>query len=356
MGKRNSQLQELTVVAQNDYLTIVDTSAGQSKRVSVKTLVGNVDLGWVATGEAWTFSSWSSATRTGVATVPSDATAKYTPGMRVRFSQTTGGTKYALITAVTSTTVTLFFPVGTTFVNETITSPVYSSIKAPYGFNADPAQWMLEVTSTSNATITTSDPTWANNGGISLAIPVGAWLLTGVGSAVSGIGSGVTRIGIALSTSTSTTSDPDLRTVSAANNIARYTATFVKNILLSTATTYYMIFEKVGDSGNLYTLGNMRHSIRVTSAYLYGTVVDFSKILLDGGTTVASLYIIWQLIKDRDNTIKENTKAMLGNISITEKTNEMLKVLIERSDKEAAAEVSRREAELDRKIREAERS
>lgn len=80
--------------------------------------------------------------------------------------------------------------------------------------------------------------------------------------------------------------------------------------------------------------------------------MDFSKILLDGGTTVASLYIIWQLIKDRDNTIKENTKAMLGMTSITEKTNEMLKVLIERSDKEAAAEVARREAELDRRLRE----
>lgn len=81
-------------------------------------------------------------------------------------------------------------------------------------------------------------------------------------------------------------------------------------------------------------------------------MVDFSKILLDGGTTVASLYIIWQLIKDRDNTIKENTKAMLGMIAVNEKTNEMLKVLVERSDKEAATEMARREEELDRKLRE----
>lgn len=80
--------------------------------------------------------------------------------------------------------------------------------------------------------------------------------------------------------------------------------------------------------------------------------MDFSKILLDGGTTVASLYIIWQLIKDRDNTIKENTKAMLGMITIGEKQNEMLKVLVERSDKEAAEEMARREAALDRKLRE----
>lgn len=81
--------------------------------------------------------------------------------------------------------------------------------------------------------------------------------------------------------------------------------------------------------------------------------MDFSKVLLDGGTTVASLYIIWQLIKDRDNTIKENTKAMEGMITTTSKTNEMLKVLVERSDKEAAAEMDRREAELERKMRNA---
>lgn len=84
-------------------------------------------------------------------------------------------------------------------------------------------------------------------------------------------------------------------------------------------------------------------------------MVDFSKLLLDGGTTVASLYIIWQLIKDRDNTIKENTKAMIDMVTVNSKTNEMLKVLVERSDKEAADEMSRREAELDRRLRETEK-
>lgn len=188
MGKRNSQLQELTVVAQNDYLTIVDTSAGQSKRVSVKTLVGNVDLGWVATGESWTFSSWSSTTRIGVITVPSDATTKYTPGMRTRFSQSTGGTKYGIIVGVTTTTVTVFFPSGVTFNNETVTSPVYSSIKVPYGFDASPDVWRLEYLSTSDAN-SSSNPvtnTWYAVPGASLVVPIGAWKVgwNGAGAAV----------------------------------------------------------------------------------------------------------------------------------------------------------------------------
>lgn len=132
MAKRNSQLTELLIVAQDDYLTIVDTSAGQSKRVSVKNLTGAPDVGWTATGEAWTFSSYSSSTLIGVVTVPTDATTKYSLGMRTRFSQTTGGTKYGTIIAITSTTLSLIFAGGAALTNETITSPVYSPLKAPY--------------------------------------------------------------------------------------------------------------------------------------------------------------------------------------------------------------------------------
>lgn len=134
MAKRNSQLTELLVVAQDDYLTIVDTSAGQSKRVSVKNLTGLPDTGWTATGESWSFSSFNSATRIGVITVPSDATTKYSVGMKARFAQSTGGTKYGFIVAVTTTTLSVFFSQGITFNNEAITSPVYSVQFMPFGY------------------------------------------------------------------------------------------------------------------------------------------------------------------------------------------------------------------------------
>lgn len=246
MGKRNSQLTELTVVATNDYLTIVDTSAGQSKRVSVQTLVGNVDLGWVATGESWTYSSWSSTTRTGVVTVPSDATTKYTPGMRVRFSQTTGGTKYAIITAVTTTTLTLFFPSGTTFNNETVTSPVYSSIKAPYGFNLSPTVWALATSSVLNSSQgSPTDAVWYNLGTISLAVPVGAWELSYQASAALITGSTTAqRAKVTLSTTNNGETDSELSGYIGATSTGRTVhidqVQSSKMILLASATTYYL--------------------------------------------------------------------------------------------------------------------
>lgn len=132
MAKRNSQLTELLVVAQDDYLTIVDTSAGQSKRVSVKNLTGLPDVGWTAAGEAWTFSSYTAASNTGIVTVPTDATTKYAVGMFVRISQATGGTKYGRILAVTSTTLSLWM-LGYTLINEAISTPVYSPLAHPAG-------------------------------------------------------------------------------------------------------------------------------------------------------------------------------------------------------------------------------
>lgn len=180
MAKRNSQLTELLVVAQDDYLTIVDTSAGQSKRVSVKNLTGLPDVGWTGTGEAWTFLSWDSSTRTGVVTVPSDATTKYTKGMRVRISQSTGGTKYAIIHSISSTTLTLFFMSGQTLNNEAISTPVYSPLFAPYGFDAKPSNWQLEIVdSSARQGNTPTKAAWYKPSGATTAlnIGIGEWLV-----------------------------------------------------------------------------------------------------------------------------------------------------------------------------------
>lgn len=274
MGKRNSQLTELTVVATNDYLTIVDTSAGQSKRVSVQTLVGNVDLGWVATGESWTYSSWSSTTQTGVVTVPSNATTKYTAGMRVRFSQTTGGTKYAIITAVTTTTLTLFFPSGTTFNNETVTSPVYSSIKAPYGFNLDAAVWELAYTSSTDdsASAAPASGTWYQVPSAQLVVPVGSWFLGYHGSAA-GVGnaSAALRFKATLATANNTESDSGLSTYLGLTN-TNTTPVIIglmareKSILLGSQTTYYLNMARSTGGGAMSVL-SMQGSQAPTRIY-----------------------------------------------------------------------------------------
>lgn len=281
MGKRNSQLQELLVVAQNDYLTIVDTSAGQSKRVSVKTLVGNVDLGWVATGESWTYSSWTSGTRIGVITVPSDATTKYTPGMRTRFSQTTGGTKYGIIVAVTTTTLTVFFPSGTTFTNETITSPVYSSIKVPYGFNDAPENWTVQTTwNSEDLQSSPTTNTWYNPGSHSLLVPVGSWRLGySVASFINSTASQTdAQIETSLSTSASSESDADFtrwaRSGGATGTIRGGSSLVAeKPLTLGSATTYYFIQRAKTAAANIGQIGatssyNGVHKIYATCSHL----------------------------------------------------------------------------------------
>ena len=135
MGKRISQLTQLTAanIAQTDLIPIVDVSAGATKYATVKDLVGIPDNNWTAAGETWSYSSFSSTTRKGVITVPSDATTKYSVGMWVRFSQTTGGTKWGVITAVTTTTLTVNMFSNQTLANETITTPMFSALNQPYG-------------------------------------------------------------------------------------------------------------------------------------------------------------------------------------------------------------------------------
>lgn len=134
--KRLDQLTQLTAaqLSGSDIIGIRDQSAGQTKYITVADLTGLPTLGWIATGESHAFSSFNSATRIGVITVPSDATIKYTPGMKYKFSQTTGGTKFAFIVAVTTTTISLFFSNGITLNNEAITSPVYTTEHAPIGY------------------------------------------------------------------------------------------------------------------------------------------------------------------------------------------------------------------------------
>lgn len=75
------------------------------------------------------------------------------------------------------------------------------------------------------------------------------------------------------------------------------------------------------------------------------------QIFLEGGTTAATLYIIWILIKDRDKTIKDNTEALLANKLGLQQIYEIAKKLLDRSDAEAAADLDHRASELDERER-----
>lgn len=82
------------------------------------------DDGWRAVTDSWAYASSTTIT------VPSDATTKYDVGDLIRLVQTT--TKYFRVTAVASTTLTVFGPSGDTVANAAISSIYYSKVSTPH--------------------------------------------------------------------------------------------------------------------------------------------------------------------------------------------------------------------------------
>lgn len=132
--------------------------------------------GWFSANETWTYASADSPTFT--FTISGDLTSKYSAGMRIKLTQTT--VKYFIITAVSysspNTTITVYGGTDYTLANAAITSPYFSSQKAPQGFPLSPEKWTVTLTDTSSRdqTSITAD-TWYNLGSLSLSIPIGIW-------------------------------------------------------------------------------------------------------------------------------------------------------------------------------------
>lgn len=124
---RISALTELTTLASDDYLVVLDSSANIAKKITIANAFGIPTLGYTATGESWTYASATTIT------VPTDATTKYQRGNIVKITQSTGGTKYGVITTVAATLLTIEWLNGATLANEAITSPFYSSNATPLG-------------------------------------------------------------------------------------------------------------------------------------------------------------------------------------------------------------------------------
>jgi len=92
----------------------------------------NIDPSWIPANETWTYASASTFTITG------DKTDKYAVGDKIKLDQTTDGTKYYYITAVSysspNTTVTITGGSDYDFDNETVSSNYYSKSSSPVDF------------------------------------------------------------------------------------------------------------------------------------------------------------------------------------------------------------------------------
>lgn len=109
-----------------------------------------------------------------VVTVGTDLTSFIGPGARIKL--TDSGTKYFIVTAITSTTITLYGGQNYALTGGAITNPFFSFFKAPVGFPLDPTGWTEQLKSTSQVSqVNPTSGTWYNLGSLSLAIPIGLW-------------------------------------------------------------------------------------------------------------------------------------------------------------------------------------
>jgi len=234
--------------------------------------------GWIAANETWTFSSWDASVYTGVITVPLNATTKYSPGMRIKITQSTGGTKYGIITAVSSTSLTVFFGTDYTLNNEAISNPYYSPNKAPLGFPLNPEKWTVQLTDNVFREKTNpSQNVWYNLSPLSIMIPIGIWEVE-YKACISGYKTSTTNFSVfsTLSTANNTESDSDFTCYiftegANASPFALRASIYRKKVLnLSIKTTYYLNIKTEFTGGtSIGVLGSASKTIiRAICAYL----------------------------------------------------------------------------------------
>ncbi len=161
----------------------IDTGTDDSKTVTSKAIADSlIQSGWTPARETWTYVSADDPTYTfkisGV-----DLTGKYSPGMRIKLTQNTGGTKYFIITAVafsTDTTITVYGGTDYDLNNEAISSPYYSTQKAPQGFPMDATKWTVITTDQiQRGQNSPTAGTWYNpKGAAAITVPIGSWHLS----------------------------------------------------------------------------------------------------------------------------------------------------------------------------------
>jgi len=229
--------------------------------------------GWNPANETWAYASADDPTYTFTISA-FDATTKYSVGMKVKLTQSTGGTKYAIITKVVfddpGSTITAYFGTDYNLENEAITAPYYSLVKAPFGFPLEPTKWtqiLSDTTIRSQASAVAN--TWYNPGSLSISIPIGVWEVSyKVTSQSSQWGS------LRTSLSTANNSESDMQfTVRPYTNHIDGMGIFVymsKNLALTSKTAYYLI--TTTDSTNSPTIyfrnDVSAFAIRAVCAYL----------------------------------------------------------------------------------------
>lgn len=230
--------------------TAIETAHITDQRVaatySTNIVPAENQTGWIDADETWTYSSVDDPT--GVITVPTNATTKYSVGMRIRFVNG-GNTIYGIITAVAATTITFLHEIDPTdslalylMANSAITVPYFSTQKAPFGFPTSSRKWTFYknyVSTTSQATPTGG--TWYNIGSFSINIPIGVWDIDFQYPLYGTWGVSTSTLQATLSTANNSESDIEFSSIlgGKASDIGGSTLSVKKSLALTSKTTYY---------------------------------------------------------------------------------------------------------------------
>lgn len=194
-----------------------------------------------------------------------------------------GGTyDYGIVTGITSTTLTVQVPEGCAIpTSGGIAGARYSIQKAPFGFPLDPAKWT--VTTRGSSTCAKSNPTagtWYGDTGLSatgpsISVPIGAWDLRFESDLVAQKGAATTADAlISLSTSASSETDTDMTArqfIGGASGTLLITThvTKRKTLVLTAATTYYLIIKTSTSSMTSITMDGAAIPIKIKAVCAY---------------------------------------------------------------------------------------
>jgi hypothetical protein len=93
--------------------------------------------------------------------------------------------EYGIITAVTSSTITVFTGNSNTIPNQTLNSPQYAISKNPYGFPGASTNWRVDSIYRTGTTDTVTSSTYKNVLSAKLSVPTGIWKIWYAGSLMS---------------------------------------------------------------------------------------------------------------------------------------------------------------------------
>lgn len=169
------------------------------------------------------------------------------------------------------TPVTVFTGTDCNIPNMALTSPLYSTQAAPYGFPAARDKWVVEyISAVSNSQVSATPNAWYNLGSAQLTVPIGPWELKKQVSAIVGSGNNVYT-----TLSTTNNSETDYRfseSTEVAAGVNTITGPHLRSAFISNtaSTTYYLLTKTAASGATIYNHGQPGHgwtTLRAELAY-----------------------------------------------------------------------------------------